>query len=66
MVAYSRRERVVAQQLTDVTFLNSISRARWPFFEANVPIVVSLMIPLLVPINEVQMKPRLVMAALIT
>ena len=36
-----------------MTFLSSISRARGPFFEANVPVVVSLMIPLIVPINEV-------------
>ena len=41
---------------------NSISRARWPFF-ANVGVVVSLMIPQIVSISEVQMKPRLMMAA---
>ena len=48
-----------------MTFLSSISRARWPFLEANVPVVVSLMIPLIVPINDVQMMPRLMMAALV-
>ena len=44
----------------------SISRARWSFLEANVPVVVSLMIPLITPINEMQMQPRFMMAALIT
>ena len=34
-------------------------------FEANVPGVVSLMVPLVTPVNEVQMKPRLMMTALI-
>ena len=56
---------MVAQHIADMTFLRSISRARWPFLEANVPVVVSLMIPLIVPINEVQMKLRLMMAALV-
>ena len=38
----------------------------WPFLEANVPVVVSLMVPLVTPLDELQMKPRLMMAALIT
>ena len=49
-----------------MTFLSSLARTRWSFLEANVPVVVSLMVPLVTPINEVQMKPRLIMAALIT
>ena len=57
---------MVAQYFADVTFWNSISRARWSFREANVPVVVSLMVPLITPIDEMQMKPRLMMAALIT
>ena len=43
-----------------------MSRARWSFLEANVPDVVSLMVPLITAIDEMQMKPRLMMAALIT
>ena len=35
---------MVAQYFADVTFWSSISRARWSFLEANVPVVVSLMI----------------------
>ena len=42
----------VAQYFADVTFWNSISRARWPFLEANVPVVVSLMVPLVTPLDE--------------
>ena len=44
----------------------SISRARRTFCEANVPVVASLMDQFVVPIEEVQMKPRLILAALIT
>ena len=40
--------------------------ARWPFLEANITVVVSLMVPLVSPLDELQMKPRLMMAALIT
>ena len=57
---------MVAQYFADVTFWSSISRARWPFLEANIPVVVSLMVPLVTPLDELQMKPRLMMAALIT
>ena len=57
---------MVAQYFVDVTFWSSISRTRWSFLEANVPVVVSLMVPLVVPLDEMQMKPRLMMAALIT
>ena len=57
---------MVAQYFADVTFWSSISRARWSFLEANVPVVVSLLVPLITPIDEMQMKPRLMMAALIT
>ena len=60
------RERVVAQNFADVTFLSSVSRTRWSFLEANVPVVVSLMVPFVIPIDEMQMKPPLMMAALIT
>ena len=56
---------MVAQQVTDVTFGSTISRIRGTFLEANVPVVASLMVPLVTPVNEVQMKPRLMMAALI-
>ena len=66
VVAQSRRERVVAQYFADVTFLSSISRTRWSFLEANVPFVLSLMVPFVIPIDEMQIKPRLMMAALIT
>ena len=65
MVANSGRERVVAQHIADMTFLSSISRTRRPFFEANVPIIMGLMIPLVVPINEMQVKPCLMVATLI-
>ena len=34
---------VVAQNFADVTFLSSITRTRWSFLEANVPVVVSFM-----------------------
>ena len=48
-----------------MTFGSTISRIRRTFCEANVPVVASLMVPLVTPVNEVQMKPRLMMAALI-
>ena len=54
---------MVAQYLANVRFGSSISRIRSTFCEANVPVVVSLMVPLITPVNEVQMKPRLMMAA---
>ena len=57
---------MVAQNFADVTFLSSISITRWSFLEANVPVVVSLMIPFVIPIDEMEMKPRLMMAALVT
>ena len=66
MVAQSRWERVVAQYFADVTIWSSISRPLWSFLEANVPVVVSLMVPLITPIDEIQVEPRLMMAALIT
>ena len=56
---------MVAQYLANVTFGNTISRIRRTFCEANVPVVASLMVPLVTPVNEVQMKPRLMMAALV-
>ena len=37
---------------------------RRSFLEANLPVVVSLIGPFVVPINKMQMKPRLMMAAL--
>ena len=57
---------MVAQYFVDVAFWSSISGARRPFLKANVPVVVSLMVPFVVPIDEMQMKPRVMMAALIT
>ena len=57
---------MVAQNFADVTFLSLFSRDRWAFLEANVPVVVSLMVPFVIPIDEMQMKPRLMVAALIT
>ena len=65
VVAHSCREREVAQHIADMTFLSSLARTRWSFLEANVPIVVSLMVPFVIPIDEMQMKLRLMMAALI-
>ena len=56
---------MVAQYLTRIAFGSTISRTRRTLFEANVPGVVSLMVPLVTPVNEVQMKPRLMMTALI-
>ena len=50
---------MVAQYFTDVSFLRT-------FFQTDVSIVMCLPGPFVVPINEVQMKPRLMMAALIT
>ena len=49
---------MVAQYLTNVPFLCD-------FFETNVSIVVRLPGPLVVPINEVNMKPSLMMAGLV-
>ena len=57
---------MVAQYFADVTSRSSISRARWPFLEANIPVIVSLMAPLVTPPDEPQMKQHLMMAALIT
>ena len=60
VVAQSWRERVVAQYIADVTFWSSVFRARWSFREANVPVVVSSMITLIImPIDEMQIMPRL-------
>ena len=56
---HSRRERVVAQYVTDVTFLRT-------FFQMAVSVVMCLSGPFVVPIDELKMKPRLMMAALIT
>ena len=58
--------RASGQHFADVTFCSFISRTRWSFLEANVPVVVSLVVPLITSINEMQMKPRFMMAALIT
>ena len=66
VVAHSCRERVVAQHIADMTFVSSKARTRWSFLGANVPVAVSLMVPFVIPVDEVQMKPRLMMAALIT
>ena len=46
------RERVVAHNLADMTFLSSISRTRRSFLKADVPVVVRLMGPFVVPIDE--------------
>ena len=56
---------MVAQYLANVAFGSTFSRTRRTFFEANVPVVVSLMVPLVTPVKEVQMKPNFMMAALI-
>ena len=50
---------MVAHDFTDVSFLRT-------FFQTDVSVVMCLPGPFVVPINEVQMKPRLMMAALIT
>ena len=50
---------MVAQEFTDVAFLRT-------FLQTDVPVVMCLLGPFNVPINEVQMKPSLMMAALIT
>ena len=60
------RIQVVAQFFADVTFWSSTSGTRWSFHEANVPVVVSLIVPLVTPLDELQMKPPLTKAALIT
>ena len=44
---------MVAEDLANVAFESTISRIRRAFFEANVPIVVSLMVPLVTPVDEV-------------
>ena len=54
-----------SEYLANVTFGSTISRIRRTFREVNVPVVASLMVPLVTPVNEVQMKPRPMMAALI-
>ena len=56
---------MVAHNLTDISLLSTVWRIRRSFLEANVPVVVSLIGPFVVPINKMQMKPRPVMAALI-
>ena len=64
MVARSRRERMVAHNLTHMSFLSALFRSCKSFCEANVPVVASMIRPFAVQINEMQMKPRFVMAAL--
>ena len=49
---------MVAQYLAHVAFESTVSRIRGAFFEANVPVVVSLMVPLITPVDEMQMKPH--------
>ena len=44
---------MVAQNFADVTFLSSISRTRWPFLKTDVPVVIRLMVPFVVPIDEI-------------
>ena len=57
---------MVAHNLTDISFfLSTKSGTRRSSLEANVPVVESLIGPFVVPINKMQMKPRLMMAALI-
>ena len=56
---------MVAQYFADVTFLSSRSRTRWSFLKTDVPVVVRLMVPFVVPIDELLMKQCLLMAALI-
>ena len=56
---------MVAQYFANVAFGNTIPGMRRTFCEADIPVVASLVVPLVIPINEVQMEPRLRMAALI-
>ena len=43
---------MVAHNLTDISLLSSISRTRISFLAANAPVVVRLMGPFVVPIDE--------------
>ena len=43
---------MVAHSFADMTFLSSISRTRRSFLKADVPVVVRLMGPFVVPIDE--------------
>ena len=59
------RERVVAQHIADMTFFELLCQNSLVVLEANVPIVVSLIGPCVAPIDEMQMKPLLMVANLI-
>ena len=47
---------MVAHNFADVTFLNSISKTRRSFLKADVPVVVRLMVPFVVPIETEAMS----------
>ena len=56
---------MVAQYLANVAFGSTIPSMRRTFCEAEIPIVASLVVPLVTPIHEVQVHPCFVVAALI-
>ena len=59
-----RRERMVAHDFANTSFWSPESAIWRSFFEGNVPIIIVLGPPV-VPIDEIQVEPCLMMAALI-
>ena len=56
---------MVADDLTDASFLLPVMTRRRTFFEGNVSLMFTLLRPSVAPVDEVQVEPRLVMATLV-
>ena len=61
MVAQKRGERMVAHNITDPPLLRSLLRRRRTFFVENSSIMFTLWFPSIAPVDEIQMKPCLMM-----
>ena len=65
MVAQSRRERMVAHDIADTSIWSPVLVIWRSFFERSVPIIIVVLGPPVVPIDEIQVEPCLMMAAFI-
>ena len=65
MVARSRRERMVAHNITDPPLLHPLMRSRRTLFEENSSVMRIMLRTSVAPIDEIQVEPCLMMAALI-
>ena len=65
VVARSRGEHMVVHNITDPPLLRSLLRWSRTFFEGKVSTVFTVRFPSVAPVDEIQMKPCLMMATLI-